>query len=119
MSRIPIRIRVTLAFTGAMAVLLTALGAFVWLELRNRLNESIGECQNVRRRYAAAVRPPYRQARFVRERKPDICRQRTRAQPVFVVRKQLGLNVTVGAHCREEVRAEITSRLHDHAAHVS
>ena len=43
LSRIPIRIRLTLAFAVAMAVLLTALGAFLWLELRDRLDESIDD----------------------------------------------------------------------------
>lgn len=39
--RLPIRVRVTLAFTGAMAVLLAGLGAFLYLELGDRLQETL------------------------------------------------------------------------------
>jgi signal transduction histidine kinase len=42
-SRLPIRIRVTVAFAGAMAVILIALGLFVYLRLEARLNETIDD----------------------------------------------------------------------------
>jgi signal transduction histidine kinase len=41
MSRLPIKLRVTLAFAGVMAVVLAALGLFLLTELRDRLDESI------------------------------------------------------------------------------
>jgi two-component system, OmpR family, sensor kinase len=40
---LPVRMRVTLAFTLAMAVLLAALGAFLYLQLRADLNETIDD----------------------------------------------------------------------------
>ena len=43
LARVPIRIRLTLTFAVAMAVLLSALGGFLWLELRDRLDESIDD----------------------------------------------------------------------------
>lgn len=41
MSRVPIRLRVTLAFTTAMAVVLVAVGFFLYFRLEARLDESI------------------------------------------------------------------------------
>lgn len=41
MSRVPIRLRVTLAFTAAMALVLVAVGLFVYLRLENELEASI------------------------------------------------------------------------------
>jgi signal transduction histidine kinase len=60
-SRLPIRVRVTAAFATAMALLLIALGAFLWLELRSRLDETIDD--NLRSRLAevsglVAANPP-------------------------------------------------------------
>ncbi len=43
MSRIPIRLRVTLAFAAAMAVVLTALGLFIYLRYEAQLNETIDQ----------------------------------------------------------------------------
>lgn len=43
LARLPIRVRLTAAFAGAMALLLAALGAFLWLELRARLDETIDD----------------------------------------------------------------------------
>jgi signal transduction histidine kinase len=43
MSRLPIRVRLTLAFALAMAVVLTATGAFLYVRLGQSLNESINE----------------------------------------------------------------------------
>jgi two-component system OmpR family sensor kinase len=42
-SRLPIRVRVTLAFAAAMAAVLAAVGAFVYAELRSDLDESIDQ----------------------------------------------------------------------------
>jgi signal transduction histidine kinase len=50
MSRLPVRVRVTLAFTLAMAILLAALGAFLYLQLRSDLDETIDD--NLRSRLA-------------------------------------------------------------------
>jgi signal transduction histidine kinase len=41
MSRVPIRLRVTLAFTAAMALVLIAIGLFLYFRLEARLDESI------------------------------------------------------------------------------
>ena len=41
MSRLPIRVRLSLAFAAAMAVLLAALGAFLYFQLRHSLDEQI------------------------------------------------------------------------------
>ena len=41
MSRIPIRLRVTLVFALVMAIALTAVGLFMYLRLGNQLDESI------------------------------------------------------------------------------
>ncbi len=43
MSRIPVRIRVTLAFAAVMAVLIAAAGVFLYLRLEGQLNESIDD----------------------------------------------------------------------------
>ena len=43
MRRMPIRARVTLAFTGAMAVLLAGLGLFVYLRLEAQLTETVDQ----------------------------------------------------------------------------
>ncbi len=43
MSSLPVRLRVTLTFTLAMAALLAALGAFLYLQLRSDLNETIDD----------------------------------------------------------------------------
>jgi two-component system, OmpR family, sensor kinase len=43
MSRLPIRIRLTLAFAIAMAIVLAATGAFVYVRLESALNESVDE----------------------------------------------------------------------------
>ena len=42
-SSLPVRVRVTLTFTIAMAALLAALGAFLYLQLRTDLNETIND----------------------------------------------------------------------------
>jgi two-component system, OmpR family, sensor kinase len=42
MSRLPIRLRLGLAFAGAMAVLLAALGVFLFLHLRSSLDDQLG-----------------------------------------------------------------------------
>jgi signal transduction histidine kinase len=42
-SRIPIRLRVTLAFTAVMAVVLAVVGLFLYLRLADQLNESIDQ----------------------------------------------------------------------------
>jgi two-component system OmpR family sensor kinase len=41
MSRLPIRVRLSLAFAAAMAVVLAALGAFLYVQLRHSLDEQI------------------------------------------------------------------------------
>ncbi|MGC1853478.1 MAG: hypothetical protein WA687_13695, partial [Solirubrobacterales bacterium] len=41
MRRIPIRLRVTLAFTAAMALVLVAVGLFVYLRLETELDASV------------------------------------------------------------------------------
>jgi two-component system, OmpR family, sensor kinase len=41
MNRLPIRLRLSLAFAAAMAVVLAAVGAFVYLQLRNSLDEQL------------------------------------------------------------------------------
>ena len=48
MKRLPIRLRVTLAFAGATAVLLVALGLFIYLRFESRLDGTIN--QNLRTR---------------------------------------------------------------------
>jgi two-component system OmpR family sensor kinase len=48
MSRVPIRLRVTLAFTGAMALVLIAVGLFLYLRLQVQLDESIDKGLRVR-----------------------------------------------------------------------
>src|SRR5215211_4254719 len=52
MSRLPVRVRVTLAFAGVMAVVLTAAGLFVYLRLAHELDETINE--GLRARVASA-----------------------------------------------------------------
>jgi two-component system OmpR family sensor kinase len=41
MSRLPIRLKLTLAFAAAMAVLLTALGLFIFLSFRSQLDDAV------------------------------------------------------------------------------
>ncbi len=43
MSRIPIRLRVTLVFAAVMAVVLAATGLFLYLRLESSLNRSIDQ----------------------------------------------------------------------------
>ncbi len=43
MSRVPIRLRLTLAFAVAMAVVLAATGAFLYLRLESSLDETLAE----------------------------------------------------------------------------
>lgn len=52
MSRLPIRLRLTVAFGVAMAIVLTATGAFVYFRLESSLNEAVDE--NLAARLAAA-----------------------------------------------------------------
>jgi two-component system, OmpR family, sensor kinase len=47
-NRLPIRLRVTLAFAGVMAIVLGAVGLFVYSELGDRLDESIDDGLEVR-----------------------------------------------------------------------
>ena len=49
MSRLPIRIRLTLVFAGVMAVVLAALGAFLYVRLGDSLDERISEDLDARR----------------------------------------------------------------------
>ena len=53
MSRLPIRVRLTVAFALAMAVVLVATGTFVYLRLESSLNESVDE--NLAARLSDAV----------------------------------------------------------------
>jgi two-component system, OmpR family, sensor kinase len=41
MSRLPVRVRLSLAFAGAMAILLAALGTFLYVQLRSSLDEQL------------------------------------------------------------------------------
>ncbi|MBA2343043.1 MAG: hypothetical protein H0V85_06270, partial [Thermoleophilaceae bacterium] len=41
LDRLPVRLRVTLAFAGVMALVLAATGAFVYLRLGDELDESL------------------------------------------------------------------------------
>ena len=43
MSRVPIRVRVTLAFAGAMALVLAAFGTFLYLQTQSQLDESVDD----------------------------------------------------------------------------
>ena len=43
MKRLPIRLRITLAFAAVMALVLAGVGLFVYLQLQSRLNESIDQ----------------------------------------------------------------------------
>jgi heavy metal sensor kinase len=52
MSRLPLRVRLTLVFAVVMAVLLAVLGAFLYVQLRSTLDEQLD--QNLRTRAAAA-----------------------------------------------------------------
>ena len=55
MSRIPIRLRVTIAFTGAMALVLIATGLFLYFRLEARLDESIDNGLRSRATEASAL----------------------------------------------------------------
>jgi two-component system OmpR family sensor kinase len=58
-ARLPVRIRVTLAFAGAMAVLLVALSAFLLLRLESQLDETIRQGLESRASdLAALISPP-------------------------------------------------------------
>ena len=49
MSKLPIRVRLTLTFVVAMAVVLAATGAFLYFRLQSSLDESIAETLEHRR----------------------------------------------------------------------
>jgi two-component system, OmpR family, sensor kinase len=55
MSRLPIRLRLTLAFAIAMAIVLAATGAFVYFRLESSLDEGIGEALEARLADATAL----------------------------------------------------------------
>jgi two-component system, OmpR family, sensor kinase len=55
LSRIPIRLRVTIAFTGAMALVLIATGLFLYFRLEARLDESIDNGLRSRATEASAL----------------------------------------------------------------
>jgi two-component system, OmpR family, sensor kinase len=55
MSRLPIRVRLTLAFAIAMAVVLAATGAFVYFRVESALDESIAEALEARLADATAL----------------------------------------------------------------
>ena len=55
MSGMPIRLRVTFAFAGVMAVILAAVGVFLYLELGARLDESVDENLETRADELSAV----------------------------------------------------------------
>ncbi len=55
MSRLPIRVRLTLAFALAMAVVLAATGAFVYVRLQSSLDEGIEEALDARLADAVAL----------------------------------------------------------------
>ncbi len=48
MNRLPIRIRVTLAFTASVALVLAGLGLFLYLQLESQLDESLDDALEVR-----------------------------------------------------------------------
>ena len=48
MSRLPIRLQITLAFTIAMALVLSAFGAFIFIQTRDQLDESVNDTLEVR-----------------------------------------------------------------------
>jgi two-component system, OmpR family, sensor kinase len=54
-SRLPIRLRVTLAFAAAMAVVLVAVGAFLYSQLGAQLDESVDESLRARATEVAAL----------------------------------------------------------------
>ncbi len=55
MSRIPIRIRITIAFAGAMALLLTALGLFIYLRFGDQLDHTIDQGLRSRAKEVSAL----------------------------------------------------------------
>jgi heavy metal sensor kinase len=55
LSRIPIRIRITLAFAGAMAILLVALGLFIYLRFGTQLDHAIDQGLRSRAQETAAL----------------------------------------------------------------
>ena len=57
MTRVPIRLRVTLAFTIVMAILLTALGFFVYSRFESQLSEQVDQSL---RTHAATLHPERR-----------------------------------------------------------
>jgi two-component system, OmpR family, sensor kinase len=59
MRRLPLRIRLTLAFAVAMAVVITVLGAFLYVRVRDSLDEQLDESLRTRAA-AAAILPPER-----------------------------------------------------------
>jgi two-component system, OmpR family, sensor kinase len=77
MSRIPIRIRLTLAFAAAMAAVLVATGAFLYLRLESSLDESIAESLAVRLADVSALvargesPPPDSEESFARVLEPE------------------------------------------------
>lgn len=55
LARLPIRLRLTATFAAAMALLLAGLGAFLWIELRARLDETIDDSLRSRLGEVAAL----------------------------------------------------------------
>ena len=60
MSRLPLRVRLTLAFAAAMAALLAILGAFLYVQLRSTLNEQLDQSLRTRASAAESLRPGVR-----------------------------------------------------------
>ncbi|MDQ3728203.1 MAG: hypothetical protein M3355_01305, partial [Actinomycetota bacterium] len=57
MSRLPIRLRVTLAFTAAIALVLAGFGTFVYLRTQDQLDEAIDDSLEVRAADVATLLP--------------------------------------------------------------
>ena len=57
MNRLPLRVRLTLAFAVAMAVLIAVLGAFLYVRVREALDEELNQGLRARAQAAAVARP--------------------------------------------------------------
>jgi heavy metal sensor kinase len=110
MSRIPIRIRVTLAFTLVMAALLTGLGLFIYDQVEDQLNDTID--QGLHGRIAEAVTivnqsdpDELREGRLLAESEESFGQILTPDGRVVDTTRQLGVAPALGAADRRAASA--------------
>ena len=102
MSRLPIRVRMSLAFAAAMALLLSALGAFLFLQVRSSLDEQVNA--GLRAQAGTVPRGNLRSGALVEEDE-SIGQLENRPYRLLVTQTESGRVAVVGASLEERNEA--------------